>query len=89
MSHCIGYRSYHCSVSQKRILADLNEFAYDREERGGYHGNLIFHSDIICKNRDEAEKKIKELDKGWYSDYAVFYREGRKKYWLVKYEYHC
>jgi hypothetical protein len=29
------------------------------------------------------------LDKGWYDDHAVRFRDGRKIFWLVKVEYHC
>ena len=47
---------YHCSTSEKQILKDLNTFAYDPEETSGYHGNLTFHRNIVCKNREEAEK---------------------------------
>lgn len=89
MSHAVGYRTYHCSTSEKAILKDLNSFAYDPEETSGYHGNLKFHRDIVCKNEDEAREKIDELNNGWYDDHAVFFKIGRKKYWLVKYEYHC
>ena len=89
MSHAVGYRTYHCSTSEKAILKDLNSFAYDPEETSGYHGNLKFHRDIVCKNEDEAREKISELDNGWYDDHAVFFKKSRKKYWLVKYEYHC
>ena len=32
MSHCVGYNDYHCSVSQRQILKDLNSFAFDPEE---------------------------------------------------------
>ena len=80
---------YHCSTSEKQILKDLNTFAYDPEETSGYHGNLTFHRNIVCKNREEAEETLKKLDKGWYDDHAVFFKDGRKKYWLVKYEFHC
>lgn len=89
MSHAIGYRVYHCSISEKRILQDLNSFAYDPQERSGYHGNLKFHKDIVCKNEEEARATLEKLDKGWYDDHAVFFKDGRKKFWLVKYEYHC
>ena len=89
MSHQIGYRIYHCSTSEAQILKDLNSFAYDPQESSGYHGNLKFHRDIVCKTVEEAEKKIKQLDNGWYDDHAVFFKDGRKKYWLVKYEFHC
>ena len=89
MSHQIGYRTCHCSTSEAQILKDLNSFAYDPQESSGYHGNLKFHRDIVCKTVEEAEEKIKQLDNGWYDDHAVFFKDGRKKYWLVKYEFHC
>lgn len=86
--HEIRYLDYHCSTSEKQILKELNTFAYDPQESSGYHGNLKFHKDIVCKTREEAMEKIKQLDKGWYDDHAVFYRDHRKKYYLVKVEYH-
>lgn len=89
MSHYIGHRIYHCSTSEKQILKELNSFAYDPQETSGYHGNLKFHRDIVCKNEQEAREKIEQLDKGWYDDHAVFFKDGRKKFWLVKFEYHC
>ena len=89
MSHCIGHRTYHCSTTEKQILKDLNSFAFDPQETSSYHGNLKFHRDIICKNKEEAKEKLEQLDKGWYDDHAVFFKDGRKKFWLVKYEYHC
>ena len=58
MSHQIRYLTYHCSTSEKAILKDLNRFAFDPEETSGYHGNLKFHRDIICKNYDEAVEKL-------------------------------
>lgn len=89
MSHDIRYISYHCSKSKYSILKEINSFAYDPEESSGYHGNLKFHEDIVCKNKEEAKEKLKQLDKGWYDDHAVYYKDGRKKYWLVKVEWHC
>lgn len=89
MSHAIRHLVYHCSVSEKRILKDLNAFAYDPQERSNYHGNLKFHRDIICKSEEEAYNKLQELDKGSYDDHAVFFKRGREKFWLVKVEWHC
>lgn len=89
MSHQIRYLTYHCSTSEKAILKDLNSFAYDPQESSGYHGNFKFHRDIVCKNEEEAREKIVQLDNGWYDDHAVFYKDGRKKNWLVKCEWHC
>lgn len=89
MSHAIRYIDYHCSVSEHAILKDIDRFAYDPQETSGYHGHMKFHREPVYKNRDEAEAAIEKLDKGWYDDHAVMYREGRKKFWLVKVEYHC
>lgn len=89
MSHAIRYLTYHCSTSERQILNDINSFAYDPQESSGYHGNLKFHRDIVCENEQAAMDKIASLDKGWYDDHAVFFKDGRKKYWLVKIEWHC
>lgn len=87
--HEVRFRSYHCSMSKNQIMKDINSFAYDPQKSNGYHGNMKFHDDIVCKNMDEARAKLEQLDKGWYDDHAVFYKDGRKKYWLCKIEWHC
>ena len=89
MSHAIEYLDYHCSTSEKAILKDLNRFAYDPQETSGYHGNLKFHREPVYKNYDEARAAIQKMDRGWYDDHAVMYKDGRKKFWLVKVEWHC
>ena len=88
MSHVIRHLDYHCSVSEKAILKELNSFAFDPQETSGYHGNLKFHKEPVYKTREEALEAISKLDKGWYDDHAVMYKNGRKKFWLVKCEYH-
>ena len=87
--HTIKHLTYHCSKSERFILKNINTFAFDPQETNGYHGNLTFHRDIVCKNIEEAKETITKLDKGWYDDHAVFYKDGRKKNWLVKCEWHC
>lgn len=89
MSHEIRYLTYHCSTKEKQILKDLNSFAYDPQETSGYHGNLLFHRNIICKSEEEAKTEIDRLSKHAYDDHAVFYKVGKKKFWLVKCEWHC
>ena len=86
--HNINYTVYHCSKSEKQILKDLNTWAYDPQESSGYHGNMHFHRDLVFKNQDEAQAAIEKMDKGWYDDHAVMFKDGRKKFWLVKSEYH-
>ena len=89
MSHAIRYLEYHCSVSEHAILKDIGKWAYDPQETSRYHGNLTFHRDPVYRTREEAEEAIKKFDKGWYSDHAVRFRDGRRIYWLVKVEWHC
>ena len=89
MSHCRHLLDYHCSKSEKAILKDINSWAHDPQESSGYHGDLTFHKEPVYKNRDEALEAIDKYDRGWYSDHAVRYRDGRKIFWLVKIEYHC
>lgn len=90
MGHCIGYLDFQKSkTTPRKILKKIGEFAYDPRESGRYHGNLKFHETPVYKNRDEAYAAIERMDRGWYDDHAVVYKEGRTKWWLVKYEYHC
>ena len=88
--HQIQYLDYRkTQTTPKAILADLNEFAYDPQETCCYHGNLKFHDKPVYKTRDDAYKAIIGMDRGWYDDHAVLYRDGHKVYWLVKCEWHC
>ena len=89
MSHAIRHLTYHCSTSEAAILKDLNRFAYDPQETSGYHGNMKFHREPVYCNQEEAAAAIEKMDKGWYDDHAVMYKDGRKKFWLVKVEWHC
>ena len=89
MSHAIRHLDYHCSVSEKTILKDINSFAYDPQETSGYHGDLTFHKEPVYKPREDAMAAIEKLDRGLYSDHAVRYRDGRKIFWLIKVEWHC
>ena len=89
MSHAIRHLDYHCSVSEKTILKDINSFAYDPQETSGYHGDLTFHKEPVYKTREDAMAAIEKLDRGWYSDHAVRYRDSRKIFLLIKVEWHC
>lgn len=89
MSHQIQYIDYPCRTSEHAIQKDLNRFAYNSQESSGYHGNLTFHKEPVYKNRAEALAAIENMDRGWYDDHAVRYRDGRKISWLVKVEWHC
>ena len=77
MGHAIDY-----IVVEKRedIMAEAEDFAYwnvDEQENPSrsYHGNLKIHDNIICESYDEAIKKIESLDRGWYDDHAVQFKD--------------
>ena len=89
MSHAIRYLEYPCRTTERQILKDINSFAYDPQESSGYHGNLTFHREPVYPDRASAMEAVTRLDKGWYDDHAVRYRQGRKIHWLVKCEWHC
>ena len=78
MSHEIRYIDYPCCTTERQILKDIGSYAYDPQETCGYHGDLTFHKEPVYKNREEAMAAIEKLDRGWYSDHAVRYREGRR-----------
>ena len=87
--HQIGHLVYRKSeTTPKKILKELNRWAFDPQETSGYHMNMHFHETPVYKSREEAEKAIERLDRGWYDDHAVLFKDGRVTKWLVKYEYH-
>ena len=90
MAHNIRHLDYHCSRSQRQIQKRLDNFVAceDYEEGAVGLSQPIRWIEHICKNRDEATEYIKSHDKGWYDCLAVQYKNGRKKMWLVKIEYH-
>lgn len=90
MAHNIHYLDYHCSVSKRAVQKRLDAYVAieDAEEGAAGLPNPIRWIDRICKNRDEAVEYIKRHDRDWYDCLAVQYKDGRKKMWLVKIEYH-
>ena len=89
MSHAIQHLDYPCKTTERQILKDVGSFAYDPQETCGYHGQMTFHREPVYSNREEAMAAIQKMDRGWYDDHAVRYREGRRINWLVKVEWHC
>ena len=77
MGHSIGFYTV---AKRKEIMQEALEHAncnVDRKENpsGSYHGNMTIHDDIIMDSFGAAEAKINELDKGWYDDHAVRFRD--------------
>ena len=89
MSHAIRYLEYPCRTPERQILKDINSFAYDPQETSGYHGDMTFHREPVYANREEAMAAIKKMDRGWYNDHSVRFRDGRRISWLCKVEWHC
>lgn len=80
MGHAIEYFT---TDKRSEIMAIAEEFAWcnvDRQENhsGSYHGRMTIHDNIICESYDDAMKKIEELDRGWYDDHAVQFKDKSK-----------
>ena len=90
MAHNVKHLDYHCSVSQKQVQKRLDQYVAlaDYEEGATGLGSPIRWINHLCKDREEALEYIESHDRGWYDQLAVQYKHGRKKYWLVKIEYH-
>ena len=88
--HMICKHVYSCHDSKKKIEKEENWYAM---QEGDYHNGLgspiRFCENVILKNYDEADKWIDDHDNGWYDCLAVQFKDGRKKMWLVKTEFHC
>lgn len=77
MGHAIEYFT---TDNRSEIMNIAEEFAWcnvDRMENhsGSYHGNMHIHDNIICESYNEAFKKIEALDRGFYDDHAVQYKD--------------
>ena len=75
--HNIDYWSMDEKCDRKDVLCDIQEIA--RRDGDGYYGPLKWHDEVSpLKNREEAEKWIRDHDKGWYDDHAVRYYDYSK-----------
>lgn len=80
MGHAIEYFT---TDKRSEIISIAEEFAWcnvDRQENhsGSYHGRMTIHDNIICESYNEAVKKIESLDRGFYDDHAVRYKDKSK-----------
>ena len=71
---------YFTVADRGEIMRTAQEYAYyntDREENpsGDYHGQMTIHDDIICESYDDAVETIDRLDRGFYDDHAVRYKD--------------
>lgn len=71
--HNICYMDEPENVNRRRVMDDIERIA-EVDGDGSYSGPMHWHDDLpVYKDREAAEAKIKELDKGWYDDHAVRY----------------
>lgn len=77
MGHAIDYFT---TDKRSEIMAIAEEFAFynvDRGENrsGSYHGRMTIHDDIICECYNDAVSKIESLDRGFYDDHAIRFKD--------------
>ena len=89
MSHSINYLEFSLRKQPKTILKECKRIADVNGDYKGQIENIRFNGYSIMKNRDEAEKWIKDNDSGWYDNLAIRFKDNDKVKWLVKIEYHC
>ena len=82
MSHNISYRDYAENVDRAKVKADLDHYVSMEDWQEGcsglYHPIRWLDSHPICGSSEEAEERIKELDRGDYDNLAVRYYVKRE-----------
>lgn len=69
--HNIGYLVEKENCNKSKVMTHIMEIA-ERDGDGYDTGQMHWHDrQAPLKNRDEAEKFIKDHDRGWYDDHAV------------------
>lgn len=77
MGHALNYFTV---AKRSDIIPTAEEFANCNVDRaidpsGEYHGNMRIHDDIICESYEDAIETINEMDRGFYDDHAVRYKD--------------
>jgi hypothetical protein len=74
MSHNICYLDVKENAKRDDVMYEI-EYHADREG-DGYSSRVKWHDEISpCESREEAYKRICDLDNGWYDDHAVRYKK--------------
>lgn len=75
MGHTVEHRIYSVTTKEKQIMAELREYVEMKcFEEGGSLDDIRFN-DIILDDYNEAERWIKEHDRGDYDQLAVKFRK--------------
>lgn len=75
--HNIEYYTYKENVNRNVVQKDIDKYVSRQTYQEGGHGidGIRWNEYTVCKSYDDAEKWIKEHDKGWYDCLAVRYQE--------------
>ncbi len=78
--HNVMHESYPERVNKGDVQAEWDHYAYMEDWQEGCSGvsPIRWLESVICDTYEDAEKKIEELDKGWYDCLAVKYRVPKK-----------
>ena len=87
MSHNIMHSTYPLNVNRGRVQNEWDVYvsrADYGEGASGLPNPIRWIENGVCENYEEAEKRIEELDDGWYDQIAVKYKQYKpctsKKY---------
>lgn len=78
MSHNVDYASFDEKVNRREVQEWGNERAYHagwEEGATGLISPIRWLENVVCEDYDKAHEYIKRVDKGWYDQIAVKYRE--------------
>lgn len=75
MSHNIEHFTYPLNVDKKKVKKELDNYVAHQDWQEGCTGlnNPIRWLDFVYGSYDEAERAIKQFDRGWYDQLAVKY----------------
>lgn len=73
-------KDYLVAERRKDIMSIAQEYAFYNTDRGenphgDYHGRMTIHDDIICESYEDAVETINNLDRGFYNDHAVKFKD--------------
>ena len=77
--HNIVHWTFSEKCDRRAVQAECDAYAMHEDWQEGCSGvNPIRWLDITCGTYEEAEEKIKSLDKGWYDCLAVKFKQPKK-----------
>ena len=74
--HNIGYLEFEDKTPKADIMATIERIA--SREGDGYASSMCWHDSMLFPSREKAEQYIKDMDRGWYDDHAVRFKDYSK-----------